>query len=153
MTNEIVCNRLIDYTNPNRGDYIYLNQTDTSNVFFNVYCNRAGFTGNTDKIYSYYIIQGDFTSTELGTVYQMFMIRDSNSGSSSVTSYPATLRADGSLMLSSGGIIANVAQEGNKFNYKMAVNLKNNSGHMQKKLWIMLIKKVFWLLMKHLSLG
>ena len=49
-TNEIVCHRLIDYTNPEREDYIYLNQTDTANdCYFDVSCTLPDWVANPNR--------------------------------------------------------------------------------------------------------
>lgn len=126
-TNEIVCHRLIDYTNPNREDYIYLNQTDTSNdCYFDINCRISDYTTAANRKYSYYIIEGDFKKDILGSTDQMFLLRDTASGNSQINVVPATVQPDGSLKFTNGKTVSGVVKKGVWYNYKMAVNLEKS---------------------------
>ena len=121
-TNYIECYRL-DYTNPKRKDYIYLEKTDPDNdCYFDVECNRYSYTRYQKKIYKHFLVQGDFKTTLLGCEVQMFLFRDST-GTSNVNYISAYLLADGSVKLSNGTVIPDVAKVNTWFNLKVAVNL------------------------------
>ncbi|MBQ8526216.1 MAG: heparinase II/III family protein [Clostridia bacterium] len=125
-TNYIECYRL-DYTNPRRKDYIYLEKTDPDNdCYFDINCNRLSYTRYSQRAYDYFLVQGDFKVGLMGADCQMFLFRDSTSGSSVVNYVSAYLRADGSLKLSDGTVVPDVAKVNTWFNMKAAVNLKTS---------------------------
>lgn len=123
-TNEIVTNRLINPRSQDRKDYIYMKQTDTSqDCFFDVDLYRDGWEGDKNRIFTYYLIQGDFKST-LGARLQMFMIRDTSNGSYSSYVY---MEADGSLRFQNGTVVPTGIEKGKEFNYKMYVNMDKHT--------------------------
>ena len=126
-TNEIVCHRLIDYTNPEREDYIYLNQTDTANdCYFDVSCTLPDWVANPNRKYSYYLAEGDFKKDTLGSSDQMFLLRDTVSTNAQINVVPAYVLPDGSLRFSNGKTVSGVVKKGEWFNYKMAVDLEKS---------------------------
>lgn len=124
--NYIECYRL-DYTNPKRKDYIYLEKTDTeTDCYFDINCNRLSYTKYQARYYDYYLVQGDFKVGLPGADVQMFLFRDKLSGTSNIDYLSATLRADGSIRLYNGTVIPDVAKINTWFNMKVAMNLKDS---------------------------
>ena len=124
-TNLIECKRF-DYTNKNRESYIYLSKTTSDDCFFDITLNKhGGWPSN--NTYSYYLIEGDFKSENLGSVNQMYLLRDTNTSGSIQQAVTGHLLEDGSLSLTNGPVIPNVAIRGIWFNYKVAVDLAKSS--------------------------
>ena len=124
--NYIECYRL-DYTNPKRKDYIYLEKTDPdTDCYFDISLNKLSYTKYTQKYYNHILVQGDFKVGMLGALTQLFLFRDS-SGTSQVNFSSAYLMENGSLKLNNGTIISDVAKPNVWFNLKVAVNLIDSS--------------------------
>lgn len=121
-TNYIECYRL-DYTNPKRKDYIYLEKTDAdTDCYFDISCNRLSYVKYAKRYYDYFLIQGDLKVGVPGANVQMFLLRDKSTGTN-VDHVSAILRGDGSIKLSNGTVIEGVGKVNTWFNYKVAINL------------------------------
>lgn len=126
-TNKIVLNRLIDYQSPEREDYIYMQQTDTSNdCYFDITLRLPSWLPNTNRKFSYYLLEGDFKKDNMGSQEQAFLLRDTDSIGSQINVVPVQFMPDGSLKLSNGKTVSGVIKKGEWFNYKLAIDLENS---------------------------
>ena len=127
-TNKIVPNRLIDHKSPEREDYIYMQQTDTSNdCYFDINLRLPSWLSNTNRKFSYYLLEGDFKKDTMGNQEQAFLLRDTESIGSQINVAPVYFMPDGSLKLSNGKTVNGVIKKGEWFNYKLAIALENST--------------------------
>lgn len=116
----------LDYTNQQRPDYIYIKKNSDTDCFINIYLRYCGWEANTEKNYSYYLIEGDFKKDTLGTTDQVFMLRDLSS-ETRVDDAPVYLDADGNIKLS-GSAVAKITEK-EWYNFKLAVDLEKHKAY------------------------
>ena len=126
--NMLRCYRL-DYTNPKRKNYIYMERTNkTDPCYFDISLPRAGFTRNTGKIYSNVLINADIRYVVGGADVQLFKLSGgANGGSNSDLFTPAELKSDGTLCFSDGSRYDTGMIRGNWYNYKIFLNLASHT--------------------------
>lgn len=116
----------LDYTNPRRKGFMYLERLDQdTNCFFTITLNRSTVTRNTTKIYNNILINADIMTTLPGPDAQMFLIRRGTS-SSDPEMCLATMGADGCFTFSDGTKSEAVVKKGVWANYKVAINLSTH---------------------------
>ena len=118
----------IDYDNPKRRDYIYMEKVTDNDCYINVNCKkRLGYTGDINKRYRYFIIQGDFYTTQPEIDCQMFLLRDSTTNAEKQYNHVSSqLMSDGSIKLGSKIYDGYKVRRCEWFNYKLAVNLETH---------------------------
>ena len=98
-TNKIIATRLgygdIDYTNPNRTDYIYMNRTAASDCYFNVILKMPGFAHASSPKHKYLKVEGDLKADTLQEI--SFVIRDTKSVSGAKYDTLLKINADGTV--------------------------------------------------------
>ncbi len=126
--NMLRCYRL-DYKNPKRKNYIYVERTNESDpCSFDISLPRASFTRNTEKIYSNVLINADIRRVVGGTDVQLFTLTGgAKTGDNSTTFTPAELKADGTLSFSDGSSYKTGMKKGNWYNYKIFLNLATHT--------------------------
>ncbi len=120
--NTIECPRF-DYKNKHRENWMKLTKTTKNDCYFDVVMRERHFRlGNADQAYKYFVFEGDFM-TEGGVPKANFlMLRDSQTGTGNIDC-PAVIISGSDLVLSDGTTIENVVRPGEWFNYKLAINL------------------------------
>lgn len=118
----------IDYDNPKRRDYIYLEKVTDNDCYFDINCTkRLGYTGDSAKRYRYFIIQGDFYTTQPEVDCQMFLLRDSTSDPNTRYNHVSSvILKDGSIRSGNEVYSGYKVRRCEWFNYKLAVNLDTN---------------------------
>lgn len=117
----------LDYTNPQREDYIYMNKNSDTDCFINVYLRYGGWETKQDKKYSYYLMEGDFRKDTLGTKDQVFMLRELGS-ETNINDSPVLFESDGTIKLSNGSTYSGIVAK-EQFNFKLAVDLVQHKAY------------------------
>jgi len=120
--NTIECPRF-DYTNKYRENWMKLTKTTKNDCYFDIVMRDRHFRlGNSDQAYKYFVFEGDFI-TETGIPNANFlMLRDAKTDTANIDC-SAVMIKNSDLVLSDGTVIENVVKSGEWFNYKLAVNL------------------------------
>ena len=126
--NILECYRL-DYTNPKRKNYIYMERTNkTDPCYFNISLSRSSFTRNTGKIYSNVLINADIRYVVGGADVALFKLTGgANGGDNSASFTPAELKSNGTLCFSDGGRYDTGMKSGQWYNYKIFLNLASHT--------------------------
>lgn len=122
-TNELVCGRF-DKTNPDRDESIYMKKTTDDDCFFDIGFNKHAFL-RSQKNYSYFLVEGDFTVKELKNVFAFIKLRDNTNGNQDTNA--VYINPDGSIKLFDGSTYSNMAQPNKTFNLKLTVDLVNHT--------------------------
>lgn len=120
----------LDYENPERPDYIYMKKNSVTDCFINVFLRYVGWEANTEKNYTYYLIEGDFKKDTLGTKDQVFMLRDLSDPSydNRVDVSPVYFETDGTINLSGTPTDVKITA-GEWFNFKLAIDLVQHKAY------------------------
>ncbi len=120
--NTIECPRF-DFKNKNHENWMKLTKTTKNDCYFDIVMRERHFRlGNADQAYKYFVFEGDFL-TEGGIPKANFiMLRDTQTGTGNIDC-PAVVINGSDLVLSDGTTIENVVRPGEWFNYKLAINL------------------------------
>ena len=124
--NQIECPRF-DYTNKNRENYLKMIKTTNSDCYMDIVMRERHFRlGNPDQAYKYFVFAGDFLTTTGIKTANFPMLRDSKTYSSNADCNAAVIQGN-NIVLSDGSVITDVIKPGEWFNYKLAINLKDQT--------------------------
>lgn len=125
-SNEIICEKF-DYKNPEKGDRIIFKKQTDEDCYIDI-TGKIFTTYRSEKVYQNFKLSGDFMCDFDGdsSVY-LYQLRDAQSGSSQVNTYPVTINADGSIKFLDGTVVSGAAQKGKWFNLTMYLNLKEHT--------------------------
>lgn len=124
--NTIECPRF-DYKNKYRENWLKLTKTTANDCYLDIVMRDRHFRlGNSDQSYKYFVFEGDFM-TEGGVQKANFlMLRDAVTGTGNIDCNAVVINGS-NLILSDGTVIANVVRPGEWFNYKLAINLADQT--------------------------
>lgn len=122
-----ITREMADYKNPNKGNCIIVEKLTGDDVYFESNIRKIKIYNDSAK-YSYFYLSTDLWCSNNKMVGQMFLLRDSTSGTSNADAVLA-LYSGTDLILCNGQTVKNVIKPKTWMNYKALVNLET---HMAK---------------------
>ena len=125
-TNIITATRLIDYKNPSRTDYIYMERVkSTDDCFFDVRINIPSWAKMGTKKFQYFKLEGDIKIDEFNSSITLPQIRDTATTGSQQNMY-VSITSDGSIKCGNA-TASKVIKKGEWFHYLAFFNLKDRA--------------------------